>query len=131
MATLPSQKLQRLVKLCGMLSSDFPGERATAAKMATDLLREEKLTWAEFLLNGIKLTGPQTSPPPPSPHPTWRGSRPVVWREQARECLQYPDELSEWEKEFLGSILRQARARPSERQAEVLTRIYDRLFDKD
>jgi hypothetical protein len=47
MPTLPARDLDRLVKLCGLLTSDADGERATAARMASDLLRQHRLTWAE------------------------------------------------------------------------------------
>lgn len=44
--------LARLRKLCGMLSSDAEGERATAARMATDLLKRHGKTWADIGLGG-------------------------------------------------------------------------------
>src|SRR5580765_6310599 len=113
MAILPADKLKRLIQFCGMLGSDFPGERANAAKMANDLLREHKLTWEEAL-GGAKPNGANPFTPPP---PGWKSSKPVAWREQARECLD--------------SILKQPRATLSPKQAAVLDKIYGRLFDAD
>ena len=127
MAILPADKLKRLIQFCGMLGSDFPGERANAAKMANDLLREHKLTWEEAL-GGAKPNGANPFTPPP---PGWKSSKPVAWREQARECLEYPDEMSSWEAEFLASILKQPRATLSPKQSAVLDKIYGRLFDAD
>jgi len=49
---LPARDLDRLIKLCGLLTSDADGERATAARMASDLLRAHRLTWAEVLRAG-------------------------------------------------------------------------------
>lgn len=44
---MKSEDLTRLRKICGLLSSDADGERATAAKMATALLRENGKTWSD------------------------------------------------------------------------------------
>jgi chromosome segregation ATPase len=46
---LKSAAGQRFLKLAGMLSSSFEGERANASAMANDLLREAGLTWGEVL----------------------------------------------------------------------------------
>jgi hypothetical protein len=51
------------------------GERANAAKMASDLLKEEKMTWEEALapkVNGASPSWSWTPPPPrqkPQPNP--------------------------------------------------------------
>lgn len=37
----------KLQKYVGMFGSDFEGERANAAKLATDLLRKNRLTWED------------------------------------------------------------------------------------
>ena len=39
----------RLVRVLGMLGSDFPGERDNAARTATRILREAGLTWYDVL----------------------------------------------------------------------------------
>lgn len=44
---LPPADLSRLGKLAGMLGSDFDGERATAAALASNLLKNHGLTWAD------------------------------------------------------------------------------------
>ena len=48
-ARLDPSAADRLVKLCGMFSSDGDGERATAARMANDLVRSNGLTWRDLL----------------------------------------------------------------------------------
>jgi hypothetical protein len=40
---------ERLVKVLGMLGSDYPGERANAAQMATQILKDAGLTWYDVL----------------------------------------------------------------------------------
>ena len=49
-ARLSKSTKQRLAKVCGMLGSAFAGERAAAAKMATDILRKEGITWDDVML---------------------------------------------------------------------------------
>jgi hypothetical protein len=39
----------KLIKILGMLGSDHAGERDTAARMATQILKEAKLTWYDVL----------------------------------------------------------------------------------
>jgi hypothetical protein len=39
----------KLVKVLGMLGSDYEGERDTAARMATQILKEAGLTWYDVL----------------------------------------------------------------------------------
>jgi len=41
--------IDRLAKICGMLGSVHPGERAAAALKATVLLKEAGLTWEAFV----------------------------------------------------------------------------------
>lgn len=46
---LPPDALSRLEKLAGMLGSDFDGERASAAALASKLLNNHGLTWADVI----------------------------------------------------------------------------------
>jgi hypothetical protein len=48
-SALSEAELHRLTKLCGLLTSTFPGERTLAAEKASEFLRERKLTWADVL----------------------------------------------------------------------------------
>jgi hypothetical protein len=109
---LSEADLDRLVKLCGMLGSSFPGERAVAAAKASEFLRERELTWEQVLR-------PRWAEQPPLPAP---GSG---WRRIARECLKADAELdllSDWEFKFLGTIAR-SRHPISPKQAIILDRI--------
>jgi hypothetical protein len=130
---LPAPAHDRFVKLCGLLTSDADGERATAARMASDLLRQHKLTWAEVL-------NPSCQPCPKCAgraeqeerSRTYRAPRDWSrdpWRTVAIRCLMHDDLLSEWEASFLQSVLRQRRWRLSDRQQEVLDRIADRVWE--
>lgn len=42
--------LDKFRKVCGLLTSEHDGERATAARMATDILKQRGLTWADVSL---------------------------------------------------------------------------------
>jgi hypothetical protein len=131
---LPPHAYAKLIKLAGMLGSSFDGERANAARMATDILREHGTTWAEVL-----------DPPPCQPCPacaardarqerseTYRDARSWTrpswstgWRERAWYCQENADLLSPWERGFIASILQRWRLTP--RQEDVLDRIVDKL----
>ena len=54
--TITSAERDRLIKLLGMLSSDFENERATAAAMITRMAREKKLTIPELTIGSARPT---------------------------------------------------------------------------
>ena len=112
------KKLERLVQLLGMLGSDFEGERATAGRMASDIVRASGLTWRD-LLSPQRQQAHQAPPPPP---------RPLTWREKARACQALPAEVNAWETDFLASILGSGWDTLTDRQASVLERIHSRLY---
>ncbi len=41
----------RLAKLCGLFGSDHDGERANAARLADQLIREPGLTWPDVIIS--------------------------------------------------------------------------------
>jgi hypothetical protein len=108
---IPEDVLDRLQKLLGLLGSDFENERAVAGRMANDLLRHHKLTWADVIAAG----------PPASSVKVRVWHEPKGHREAAAECLSWPDCLTEWEQDFLRSV--SSRWHLSGRQAHCLERI--------
>lgn len=98
---MPPAELVRLRRLCGLLASDYDGERATAARMATALLRRLGLRWADVV-------HPPCLPPP-------------EWRELVDLCLSYRELLSEWEIDFLENL--RSFKRISDKQTAVLERL--------
>jgi hypothetical protein len=109
---------------------DHDGERATAARMATDLLRQHRLTWREVL-------AASDAQPRPCPACAAREAGQqhgwaegewarADWRKLAWHCLAHRDLLTAWETGFLNSILR--RRHLSERQG-VLDRIADKVWE--
>jgi hypothetical protein len=114
----PDHVIDRLRKLLGLLGSDHEAERATAGRMANDLLRANKLTWADVI--GAEPFGIAR------PHVrVWH--EPRGHREAAAECLAWPQILTDWETGFLKSIA--GRWSLSGRQRHCLNRIVDKCRD--
>src|SRR5690348_11476254 len=90
----PRQPLdgERLVKSCGMLGSEYVGERAAAAAQADRLIRAAGLGWPDIILPAL--------PPAPveTPAPTRPFSNPIEFVFANAECL------SEWENGFIKSL---------------------------
>jgi hypothetical protein len=108
---LKARDLNRLAAILSRLDSDFAGERAAAGLLAARTLRELGLSWAE-LLNPAMLAASPTAP-----HPQWR--------DLVALCRYHEDALSEWEAEFLASLMTFSRI--STKQLSTLEGIADRL----
>ncbi len=50
MTRLDTHSAERLTKILGMLGSNSDGERAIAARMADQLVRDLGLTWADIVI---------------------------------------------------------------------------------
>ncbi len=115
-ASLSPRDLTRLVGVLGMLGSDHVGERAAAALAASRMVRNAGLTWGELLQP--RLDGPGPPPPPPPPPPPG-------WHEMVTHCQAHPDQLTQWENDFLRTLARRGTA--SHKQIGVLVGIAERL----
>lgn len=108
----PPALCAKLAKVLGLLASDHDGEVAAAGRRANALLKGAGLTWDQLLT-------------PPAPEARYRPPR--RWRspsspsDTAALCLQWSEVLTDWETDFLRSIV--GRLRVSPKQAEVLERI--------
>jgi hypothetical protein len=102
----------RLVKLCGMLGSDYAGERAAAAAKADALVRAHGLTWHDVI------AAPAASPAPASD-----------WLRMAAYCQVHADRLSPREFEFVCSIIKWRRV-PTSRQWNWLADLYARVYSE-
>jgi hypothetical protein len=101
-ATLPSSNIDTLLKLLGMCGSSFPGERATAALKADQLIRTNGLTWADVI-------APPLLPATENDASDWRAMRDFCWQ---RSHL-----LRQREQEFVSDLIRW-RGRLTERQGD-------------
>ncbi|MFL5518787.1 MAG: hypothetical protein ACJ8DJ_21735 [Gemmatimonadales bacterium] len=109
---LPSKTVRKLGAVCGMLGSNYAGERAAAADAATKLLRGHGLTWRDVVDRAFAIAPTQPAPPAPPP-----------WQQKAAVCECHPHRLSEWEREFVTTLRRWLRE-PSTKQRAVLSRLY-------
>jgi len=105
---LPPNHRDRLVKLLGLLGSHHMAERATAGRMAHELLRSLKLTWDDVLIN--------------EPEPIRVDDD---WEPLAEEVARSPI-ATRWEREFAANLLDRwaERRNISPRQRDVLERAY-------
>ena len=100
-----------LIKICkclSLLASDHDGERLAAADAAVRLLKDNKLTWEQLILDK-KL--------------------PAIVGETAEEkigtILAHLEALSAWEKKFVNNV--NGRGVFSEKQLEVLHRVFRKV----
>lgn len=113
--TLDAGTTDRLIKLCGMFGSDHDGERATAARMADEIVRRRKLTWADVIAPCLS-----------APEPEMRWREPQTWREAVSLALCYAHLLTPWEADFIDSLRRSNRPL-STKQADVVDRIVRKI----
>jgi hypothetical protein len=107
---LPRSKLAAVL---GLLGSEHDGEVVAAGRMAERIRREANVTWSDIIA------------PPGGP-----GSRsadvPPAWDVMVAVCRAGPAGQTLWERHFL-SELSGYRHAPSERQRDILARIYARV----
>jgi hypothetical protein len=103
---------ERLVKLAGMFGSDHAGERANAAALADELVRQADLRWPGVILPA--LTGP-----------TRRREMESVG-DAIAFALDFKEALTEWEVNFLSTLGRQ-RSPASVKQIAILNGIVETL----
>lgn len=96
----------KLVGILGMLGSDFDGERAVAALLASRLLKSHGLTWDDLIPPAVGFVAEQSD----------RDDQPDLTL-----CLRHIRLLTDWEAGFIRSIT--SRRRLSPKQSDVLHRI--------
>jgi len=133
----------RLAKLLGMCGSHHEGERANAARMASDMVREAGLTWPEVLAGDdnerARLRAENKTLRRDNEH-LQRAARDAIERAMtprpaehikataegaqraAEDLLRYQGCLTAWEFDFLQSLFR-LRGDPSQRQMRSLREI--------
>ncbi len=97
----------KLVGVLGMLGSEHVGERASAALLASRMVRDRGITWSDLIGQ------PETS--------RRREDVPADWRADIDLVRRHPQFCTEWEREFAHSIAHRPRISP--KQLAVLTRI--------
>jgi hypothetical protein len=95
----------RLAKLLGLLGSNHAGERDSAGLAAHRLVQQRGVTWRDVL------SQPSAVQRLPA----------VTWRQVAARCLEHRHLLSNWERDFLGSLI--SRQQISIKQHLILNKI--------
>jgi len=144
----------RILKLIGMLGSEFAGEQSNAASMLGVMARNNKMTITELVAWAYK---PETSKPPPPPPPPPRYQRPHYYNDGWDDDDDDDDggfhdygrnysssvttiivglgnavgdyRLNDWERKFVSDVSRRYRYDNSlsTRQREVAVRILEKL----
>ena len=105
----------RLIAVLGRLGSDFAGERDAAALVASKMLREAGVTWADV----IALPGRTADLPAPRQR-RQRTAKPP-WQEMAARCRHNSELLTAWERQFVVTIRGQTTL--SRKQWAILARM--------
>jgi len=113
MASLPPNDRRKLVGVLGMLGSDAAGERASAALLATRIVKSHGLQW-EDLIGGLVQAQQQRQPPPGQSGAHTR-SNPA---NDLTLCRRHLGAVTPWEANFIDGL--QNRRRLSEKQLAIL-----------
>jgi hypothetical protein len=119
-AILSPAERNRLIAILGMLGSDFDGERASVALMASRLLKNAGLVWADVVV--VPQARPRQERPRHDPSDPFPGRS---WYDIAARCGEYPQYLDAWELEFIEGLRRFPRLSP--KQFAKLSTIVARL----
>jgi hypothetical protein len=114
----------RIAKIAGRFGSDFEGERAAAALLASRILRDNGATWSEVLAPSLNPSpAPRATRPEPKPAPR---PHPVHHKAVARLLLR--PGLRNHERAFLHTLLDTSAL--TRIQSHVLASINARLHDQ-
>jgi hypothetical protein len=110
---------ERVVRICGLLTSNYAGEVANAASLATRIFEEHGWSWEQVVRTGIAAPPPQPQARPAPRH------EPLDWRAAATACLRRADLLTAWEQDFVASLRGFQRLSP--KQEALLARLVERV----
>ena len=96
----------KLSRLCEMFRTDNDAERATAARLATNLVHDAGLTWTAVLSVGAVQAGP------PPARPSKQVQRHVMWNGLSSHDVvtylhHYGTNLRPWERAFVAALFNQ------------------------
>lgn len=107
----------KFLGVVGRLGSDFDGERATAARMATDMLRQHGMAWSDVLQL------PQPEQPAPRPTPRFHDAG----RDLVLDLMSIVDDLPSGRADFVRGCNAQ-KSPLSEKQIMALQSAWQRHF---
>jgi len=101
-ALLNPKAAEYLAKICGLFGSCYDGERAAAARLADQHVKQLGLSWHDVIRVEI------------------------YWRTMARVCHEHWPDCNERERKFVADMIK-LRGAPSDKQLEWLTSLYERI----
>jgi hypothetical protein len=113
----PPQQLDKLAKVAGLLASDQDGEVLAAARAATRILQQHRMSWQDLVL-AVACEPAPAAEYDPGPEGDWRAD--------VAACLVQSHMLTGWERDFLRELRRRFH-HLSLRQAEILGQIHERV----
>jgi hypothetical protein len=128
---LTSNERLRLAKLAGMLGSSFDGERLNALSAIQRMADQKKCRIEELLLNGQtevvrEVIRYRESPATPRYH---EKAEDDGWKQKLQLALElhgFAPFLSEWEATFAADVVGRGWSQPTDRQAAVIQRIFEK-----
>jgi hypothetical protein len=125
---LEQKQLQRLIHLLGMMGSDHDGEILAAALAAQRLVKGAGETWESILapLSRDEQRSWASSSRPEPERRSYKKTEPVYF-EEVRACLERKNLLSQWERDFLESLLTRDWPNLTEKQRAIVDRVKEKL----
>lgn len=127
---LTSNERLRLAKLAGMLGSSFDGERLNALSAIQRMADQKKCRIEELLLNGQTEVVREVIRYRESPAPSYRAEADDDgWKQKLQLALDLHGVapfLSEWEATFAADVAGRTWSQPTDRQAAVIERIFEK-----
>ena len=117
-----NKTIDKLAKICGMLGSDHPGERASAALLATQILDYLELSWSDIVFAAFQSYRHEHQ----NKKAIEYDDRPPGWHVKlCNDILNTKgDEIDKWGVNFLSSLLKRYRSiRLTKKQADCLDNI--------
>jgi hypothetical protein len=105
-AQLPPAARDKFLRICGMLGSAFDGERASAALLASRMLKDAGLAWVDVVCIPEMISGLRQGAPRRDRDADPFGGR--DWRYIATRCRQFPHLIDAWEDRFLADVPRRS-----------------------
>jgi hypothetical protein len=113
--TARALSIKRLRRLCGMFGSDHDCERASAGRLAHQLIRQHGLTWEDVI---ARPAAPLAAEP-----------LPMAWRDACQQILA--SGCMPWEWKFCHHLLDKWHGPLTEKQSTCLARIFELRVSDD
>jgi hypothetical protein len=125
MMLLDTKQRKRITQLMGMTDSVIDAEALTFLRAARKMLREVNMTWEDLLSHSTETASGSTSKPN---HQWWEDAPPEPdYFVALHEIKARSDRLTEWERDFIESLLSRRWPSLSEKQEAIVSRLWARF----